>query len=813
MGAAVGVVLALAAPPAALAAEIQVGASDRPFTDQAELVPQLRVGSSAARGTGEDGRLGILLPARRCEARGSVTGRLSGSPGRLPKRLRFAGRRSLEVQGAPRTRFTVAAYRFDDAGVDPSSTFTLIGRLPKSVARGQRRRTAVITLSVGSEDEGCLQTLRREARSLLPTLFLRQMPGARPLALPKASPTRRTNRLALDRLGAGRGKNALGTGIAPAGDLDGDGVGDVLFPGGSSFAATGDGSSSLVRFGGGPAGLVDSGRLGSRGLAITGRFGFEGSDAGPAAVGDFDGDGRDDLAASTVGSQRGRGPRPARETIAVVVPGGRYRGRLDTRHPPVNTLRITVKPGCSPLETRVSGVGDVNGDGLDDVAIKRQDGCGPSHAGIIFGGRRATVALDAPGAAGIIIDARTMSGDLDRAGDLNGDGLGDVAYRDTDPDGGADEIIVLLGRRAPGSVSLTREPAAIRLRRRGCGDLVDLDPAGDLNGDGADELAIGISECSGRVFNPVVAFVLKGSPALARRVRLAGPSGTEITSRFGPLNGPQVAAGRDVAGGGASDLALGFASGGPSREGEAWLISDLRLGERLTLGDLGARGSRLIGTRSGEALGSDVAMSRDTTGDGRADLLIGAEEADFAGRERVGSVYTFAATGAAAPRCATRRGGSSEILGTDGGDRIAGSARGDRIVGFMGDDCLSGRGGADRLVGDPGADRIDGGPGPDRLFGGDSRDQLRGGDGDDFLSGGDQPDRLFGGAGADRIDARASSGDKVDAGAGRDLVRSADRAFDVIDCGPGRDRAIADPGDRVRHCERVKRKRLVEYDD
>jgi hypothetical protein len=75
----------------------------------------------------------------------------------------------------------------------------------------------------------------------------------------------------------------------------------------------------------------------------------------------------------------------------------------------------------------------------------------------------------------------------------------------------------------------------------------------------------------------------------------------------------------------------------------------------------------------------------------------------------------------------------------------------------------------------------------DRLTGGAAAETIRGGAGNDRLSGGGGRDVLLGGR-------------------GRDLLKARDGERDRVDCGPGRDRAIVDKLDRVRRCERVKRK-------
>jgi hypothetical protein len=43
-------------------------------------------------------------------------------------------------------------------------------------------------------------------------------------------------------------------------------------------------------------------------------------------------------------------------------------------------------------------------------------------------------------------------------------------------------------------------------------------------------------------------------------------------------------------------------------------------------------------------------------------------------------------------------------------------------------------------------------------------------------------------------------------GSGRDRLSARGSALDVVDCGPGNDVALVDRHDRVRRCERVRRR-------
>jgi hypothetical protein len=116
--------------------------------------------------------------------------------------------------------------------------------------------------------------------------------------------------------------------------------------------------------------------------------------------------------------------------------------------------------------------------------------------------------------------------------------------------------------------------------------------------------------------------------------------------------------------------------------------------------------------------------------------------------------------------------------GGRGRDRIRASAFGDRLLGGRGNDSLSGLAGADCLSGESGNDKLSGGEGNDRLKGGRGRDKLTGGKGKDSFS----------------------------AGSGKDRVNSRDGRRERVNCGSGRDRVTADKRDRLRGCERVRRR-------
>jgi Ca2+-binding RTX toxin-like protein len=146
--------------------------------------------------------------------------------------------------------------------------------------------------------------------------------------------------------------------------------------------------------------------------------------------------------------------------------------------------------------------------------------------------------------------------------------------------------------------------------------------------------------------------------------------------------------------------------------------------------------------------------------------------------------------------------GDDVLNGLSGDDCIFGGRGSDRLSGAEGDDRLVGdekkkmSGGNDQISGDSGNDLVVGGSGNDRLTGGDGSDRLRGDEGNDRLSGGAGDDRLKGGRGRNRL-----SG-----GSGNDRLNGVNGRFDRLNCGPGVDSVRADRIDRVRRCERIRRR-------
>ncbi|MEO3807501.1 FG-GAP repeat protein [Sphaerisporangium sp. B11E5] len=289
------------------------------------------------------------------------------------------------------------------------------------------------------------------------------------------------------------------------GDFDGDGCADLAIGASEEFAGTpvpdgadGNGVVHLLR--GTPRGLKPYGTLDVTHLKLsrgTDRFGAA------LAAGDLDGDGDDELVVGMPGLEGGGG---------VALFG--MRGREPDGTGSLVTQR-TRWVGQDPAETDQFGgavaAGDFDGDGDDEVAI----GAPGDDVGEKMGAGSFTIADPRARQSGVYTqNSPGMPGDSEKwdglgttlaVGDFNRDGRDDLAagvpgegldaYQDG-PMYGDGAVHVLYGRggglTAIGSEFWSRKSKGVAGRNRPTDRLGSALAAGDLNGDGDAELAIGL---------------------------------------------------------------------------------------------------------------------------------------------------------------------------------------------------------------------------------------------------------------------------------------------------------------------------------
>ncbi len=305
----------------------------------------------------------------------------------------------------------------------------------------------------------------------------------------------------------------------------------------------------------------------------------------------------------------------------------------------------------------VASVGDINGDGFADVIVgaigAAPNGSGSGASYVVFGrasGFAAALNLSSlDGFTGFKLSGAAAGDEsgvsVASAGDVNGDGFDDliVGARSADPNAsGSGASYVVFGKASgfASTLDLSSLDGARGFRLSGTAAYDDsgisVASAGDVNGDGFDDLIVGANYAGSSGASYVVFGKASGFAANLDLSTLDGTTGFRLSgSEAGDQAGSSVASAGDINGDGYADLIVGarFAQPHGVYSGASYVVFGKASGfaSNLDLSTLdGTTGFKLSGADVTDFTGWSVASAGDLNGDGFADLIVSAPSANTA---------------------------------------------------------------------------------------------------------------------------------------------------------------------------------------
>ena len=461
------------------------------------------------------------------------------------------------------------------------------------------------------------------------------------------------------------GSAEAGYSIADAGDVNGDGIDDILI-GAHKETPLSRASAGVayVIFGSPTLTRVDLLAPGANGFRILGAAADDRFGTSVAGAGDVNNDGVDDV---IIGAFQADPAAASNAGTATVIFGSRTQLTDIDLAAPLGTrgFQIAGAAAGDNVGWSVSGAGDANNDGIADVVIGAPgtDLVSPTRtnggtAFIIYGSANpASLTLSSLGSRGFRVDGGTGFDYLGRAvgsaGDFNADGIDDVIigapWAPWSSATWAGLTYVVYGSGTPTNLNASTLPGARGVRFTGAATMDETGSAvagiGDVNDDGKDDIIIG---APGATSGKGIGYVLFGATTPASRDLSASIPPTDGFRTTGTVNGDRsstaIAPGGDVNSDGIDDFVIGAPGADPpsrSNAGVSYVVYGRLSASDITLGSLGSGGITINGAAASDSNGWSVGGRGDVNGDGRPDVLTGATSQDPFSRFSAGAGYAI----------------------------------------------------------------------------------------------------------------------------------------------------------------------------
>lgn len=429
----------------------------------------------------------------------------------------------------------------------------------------------------------------------------------------------------------------LGSSVASAGDVNGDGFSDVIV-GANSYD---DGFANEGRA------FVFHGAAG--GLSITPNSILDGPNQASAFFG---------TSVSSAGDVNGDGYSDVIVGADFFDDGSVNEGKAFVYHGGAAGLGATPLPANTPDDAdqasaffgfSVACAGDINGDGYSDIMV----GAPSYHAndagrvffyyGSVTGlGTTFNVTLDGPNQS-----LAEFGTSVAPAGDVNGDGYSDIIIgaQYFDGVGFNDEGGAFTYHGSADGLSPVPNSTPDDADQTSAGLGIAVAGAGDVNGDGYSDVIVGAYLFDNGVGDEGKALVYHGSATGLPATPNSSPNGS---NQFFSYFGVSVAGAGDVNADGYSDVVIGankYDDGGNTDEGAAFVYYGSPTG-------LGATYNSILddANQANAGFGSSVSCAGDVNKDGFSDLIVGAPGMTDGGNANEGLAYVYhgSATGLAA---------------------------------------------------------------------------------------------------------------------------------------------------------------------